>query len=88
MDRITMRADAYQELVRTGVRCGRLQSTNGLQTGWTLQCFIMSDIDRDTAKEAVKRYCRDQWEAQNFSFFTKYGAKKGEFWVRFTSWAL
>lgn len=88
MDRVTARHDSYRELVRTGVRCGRLTALDGLRSRWQLQCFMEPSITRDDAKEAVKAYCRDQWEAFDFSFYTKPGTKTGEFWVKFASWAL
>lgn len=88
MDRVTMRHAAYIELVRTGVRCGRLAALDGLRSRWHLQCFMEPRITRDEAKEAVKEYCKNQWEAFDFSFYTKHGSKPGEFWVKFASWAL
>jgi len=88
MDYLTKRHSDYRELVQSGVMCGRLNSIQGYGGRWQLECMIVMDLTRDEAKRLVEMYCRTQWSAQDFSYFTTPKAKPGQFFVRFTSWAL
>jgi len=88
MDFVTARHSDYRELVQSGVMCGRLDSLQGYNGRWQLECFIIMDLTRDEAKRLVEMYCRAQWHGQDFSYFTKPQCKPGQFFVRFTSWEL
>jgi len=88
MDYVTARHSDYRELVQSGVRCGRLNSVLNSNNRWELECFIVADLRREEAKRLVEMYIHAQWEGCCFSYFTRTNAKQGQFFVRFTSFAL
>ncbi len=88
MDYVTRRHSDYRELVQSGVMCGQLNSLQGRPGRWQLECQITMDLTRDEAKRLVEMYCRAQWQASDFSYFTKPGIAGHKFFVRFISWAL
>lgn len=89
MDYVVRRHAEYRELVSSGVRCGKLHSGLTAKNRWHVQCF-MDDLltDRPTAKIMVEAFVRSQWDATLVSFYVKQGAKRGEFWCMFSSFAL
>jgi hypothetical protein len=88
MDYLTRRAVSYRDLVAHGVMCGKLNNLLDRPQRWQLECQIVGNITKDEAKRAVENYCRREWDATDFSYFTTAGAKSGSFRVRFTSFAL
>lgn len=88
MDYVTKRHESYRELVRSGIRCGTLQSRNRGAGRWQLECVMMSDMTNDYAKEKVMQYIRDQWQGSEFSWFRKHGDNYHRFYCVFTSFAL
>lgn len=89
MDFVVRRHTHYRELVSMGVRCGRLHSSLQGQNSWHLQCFFDEGlIDKEKAKRMVADYICLQWEGGLIRFYVKHGARAGEFWCAFVSWAL
>lgn len=77
---------AYVELVaKQMVSCGTTKQNPGFPNQWTVDCQLYHGGNKEKAKEGIAEFLRFAWRATDIVFFTKHGAKPGQFWVRFTS---
>lgn len=88
MDYVEKRATKYRELAQSGVICGTLRQEYGTNYGWTIECTKIAALGREAAKELVRQYLRETWEAVSITFFQKQERNPNKFYARFVSHAL
>lgn len=88
MNSTDRRSTRYKTLAAQGVTCGELRQTISPSESWTLQCRKIDALDNESAKQLVKEFLQDEWEAYRISFFRRVGTSPQIFYASFKSEAL
>jgi hypothetical protein len=76
----------FVELVaKEMIGCGETKQVIGYDNQWTIACTEYEGANRERYKAGLASFLQQVWRATEIVFYTKHGAKPGQFWVRFTS---
>lgn len=78
--------ELYMDLVgKQMCACGEVRHVENSLTKWTMECQLYKPGNKEKAKDGIRQFLQECWEAEEIKFFTKHGSKPGQFWVSFKS---